>query len=130
MDVSEVLLHILVVLVAAKVAAEVAERVSIPPVMGEIVAGIIVGPSMLGLVGNDEVLRVLAEVGVILLLLQVGLEMDLGELGSVGRASLSVASVGVVVPFAAGFATGLAFGLDGKEAFFVGAALTATSVGI
>ncbi|MEP6661190.1 MAG: cation:proton antiporter [Acidimicrobiales bacterium] len=130
MDVSEFLLHILVVLLAAKVAAEVAERVSIPPVMGEIVAGIIVGPSVLGLVGNDDVLRVLAEVGVILLLLQVGLEMDLGELGSVGRASLSVATVGVIVPFGAGIGTGLAFGLGANEALFVGAALTATSVGI
>jgi Kef-type K+ transport system membrane component KefB/predicted amino acid-binding ACT domain protein len=129
-DVGEVLLHILVVLLAAKVGAEVAERLSIPPVLGEIVAGLLVGSSVLGLVGNDEVLRVLGELGVILLLLQVGLEMDLGELGSVGRASLSVATVGVIVPFATGIVTGLAFGMSGNEALFVGAALTATSVGI
>jgi Kef-type K+ transport system membrane component KefB/glycine cleavage system regulatory protein len=103
---------------------------SVPPVLGEIVAGILVGPSVLGLVGADDVLRVLGELGVILLLLQVGLEMDLGELGSVGRASLSVATVGVVVPFAAGIAAGFAFGMSGNEALFVGAALTATSVGI
>jgi Kef-type K+ transport system membrane component KefB len=129
-DVGEVLFHILIVLLAAKLGAEMAERLSIPPVLGEIVAGILVGPSVLGLVGGDDVLRVLGELGVILLLLQVGLEMDLGELGSVGRASLTVATVGVIVPFATGIVIGLAFGMSGNEALFVGAALTATSVGI
>jgi Kef-type K+ transport system membrane component KefB/predicted amino acid-binding ACT domain protein len=129
-DVGEVLLHILVVLLAAKVAAEISERIGIPAVVGEIVAGIIVGPSVLGLVGQDEVLRVLGELGVILLLLEVGMEMDLRELGAVGRASMSVASVGVAVPFAAGYGAGVALGMDAKEALFVGAALTATSVGI
>src|SRR3954469_20292779 len=116
MDVTEVLLHILVVLLAAKLAAEAAERISVPPVLGEIVVGIVIGPSMLGLVGSDEVLRVLGELGVILLLLQVGLEMDLRELGSVGAASLRVATIGVVVPFIAGMAAGLAFGMEGDEA--------------
>ena len=117
-------------LLAAKIAAEAAERISVPPVLGEIVAGIILGPSMLGLVGNDDVLRVLGELGVILLLLQVGLEMDLGELRSVGRASLTVATVGVIVPFVTGIGASYAFGLTGDEALFIGAALTATSVGI
>src|SRR4051794_24761375 len=130
MDVGEVLVHILVVLVAAKVAAEVSERIGVPAVVGEIVAGIIVGPSLLDLVGQDEVLRVLGQLGVILLLLEVGLEMDLRELGAVGRASLSVATVGVALPFLAGIPVGLAFGMDSQEAIFVGAALTATSVGI
>ncbi len=129
-NVSTVLLHILVVLLAAKGSAELAERVHLPAVVGEIVAGVLIGPSVLGLVRGDDVLRVLGELGVILLLLEVGLEMDLGELGAVGRASMSVAMVGVVVPFAAGFGTGLAFSMTSKEALFVGAALTATSVGI
>src|SRR4051794_19114754 len=97
MDIAEILRHILIVLVAAKLAAEVAERLGIPPVVGEIVAGVIIGPSLLGLVGgDDEVLRTLGEIGVILLLLDVGMEMDLAELSKVGRASLSVATVGVV----------------------------------
>ncbi len=130
MDVGEVLVHILVVLVAAKVAAEVSERIGVPAVVGEIVAGIIVGPSLLDFVGQDEVLRVLGELGVILLLLEVGLEMDLRELGAVGRASMSVATIGVAVPFLIAIPVGLAFGMDGQEALFVAAALTATSVGI
>ncbi|MEO6122010.1 MAG: cation:proton antiporter, partial [Acidimicrobiales bacterium] len=125
-----VLLDILVVLVAAKLAAEVAERVGLPAVVGEILAGLAIGPTALGLVEPTEVLRTLAEIGVILLLLQVGLEMDLADLGSVGRASLLVALAGVVLPFAGGFAVAAAFGEPTNTAIFVGAALTATSVGI
>ncbi|MGQ0823636.1 MAG: cation:proton antiporter domain-containing protein [Actinomycetota bacterium] len=130
MDVNAILFDILVVLVAAKVAAEIADRIGVPAVVGEIAAGVLVGPSAFGLVETNEVLHTLAEVGVILLLLQVGLEMDLRDLRSVGRASLLVAVLGVVVPMAAGAGTGFALGMDAKEALFVGAALTATSVGI
>src|SRR3989442_6459830 len=130
MSVTKVLLDILVVLLAAKAAAEIAERVKVPAVVGEILGGIAMGPSALGLVRGDDVLRVLGELGVILLLLDVGLEMDIAELGAVGRASLTVAAVGVVVPFAAGFGVAAGNGLTGKQALFVGAALTATSVGI
>ncbi|MDP1820541.1 MAG: cation:proton antiporter [Acidimicrobiales bacterium] len=131
MDIAEILRHILIVLVAAKVAAEVAERVGIPAVVGEIVAGILVGPSVLNAVGgNDEVLRTLGEIGVILLLLDVGMEMDLRELGKVGRTSLLVATIGVVAPMVLGIGAMQLMGEDGKTALFVGAALTATSVGI
>jgi Kef-type K+ transport system membrane component KefB len=131
MDITTVLTDILVVLVAAKVAAEVAERIGIPAVVGEILAGILVGPSLLGLVGeHDEVLRTLGEIGVILLLLEVGMEMDVGELAKVGRASLLVATVGVVVPLALGLGAMELLGDDFKTSLFIGAALTATSVGI
>src|SRR5688572_3615502 len=104
MDTAEILRDILIVLVAAKVAAEVAERLGIPAVVGEIVAGILIGPSLLNAVGGgDEVLRTLGEIGVILLLLDVGLEMDLGELSKVGRTSLLVAVIGVAAPMILGF---------------------------
>ena len=130
MDVGEVLLDILIVLVAAKVAAEIAERIGIPPVVAEIVAGALIGSSVLGLVGENQTLAVLGELGVILLLLGVGMEMDLGELGAVGKAALSVAIGGVVLPMAAGFGALVALGHDTNESLFLGAALAATSVGI
>ncbi len=130
MDVGAVLLDILIVLVAAKIAAELAERVGIPGVVAEIFAGVLIGPSVLGMVGLNETLSVLGEIGVILLLLQVGLEMDLGELGAVGRASVSVAVIGVVVPMMAGFAVAEIFSYGDNTALFLGAALAATSVGI
>jgi Kef-type K+ transport system membrane component KefB len=131
MDIAQVLRDILVVLVAAKVAAELAERVGVPAVVGEILAGILIGPSVLGAVsGQDQVLRTLGELGVILLLLEVGLEMDLAELGRVGRASILVATMGVVTPMVLGTGVMQLIGNDFKTSLFVGAALTATSVGI
>jgi Kef-type K+ transport system membrane component KefB len=119
-----------VVLIAAKLAAEVAERVRFPTVVAEIVAGMVVGPSALGLVEGDATLRVLGEIGVILLLLEVGLQMDRSDLGAVGRASLSVAVLGVAVPMGAGIGVATALGHGGDTALFLGAALCATSVGI
>lgn len=131
MDTSAILLDLFIVLVAAKLAAEASDRIGIPAVVGEILAGIVVGPSLLGLVGrDDEVLKVLGEIGVILLLLDVGLEMDLGELRKVGRASMLVAVIGVVAPMAMGWGAMLGLGFENNTALFVGAALTATSVGI
>ncbi|WP_298596433.1 cation:proton antiporter, partial [uncultured Limnohabitans sp.] len=98
--------------------------------------GIIIGPSALGLIDPIKNLDVanmvllLGEIGVILLLFQVGLEMDLGEMAKVGKPALLVALIGVLVPFAAGFGVACAFGESGKISLFIGAALTATSVGI
>jgi Kef-type K+ transport system membrane component KefB len=133
-DLARLLLDLLVVIVAAKLAAEGAERIGVPAVLGEIVAGILIGPSVLGLIdlgGERGVsLGVLAELGVLLLLVQVGMEMDLAELGRVGRASMTVAVIGVAVPFVAGAGAGVGLGWDTDTAVFLGAALTATSVGI
>jgi Kef-type K+ transport system membrane component KefB len=129
-DVTGVLLDILVVLIAAKLAAEVAERVNVPAVVGEIVAGAIVGPSVLALVEPNETLSVLGELGVILLLLGVGMEMDLSELGAVGRSSTAVACAGVVLPMAGGFVVTSALGHSDNQSLFIGGALAATSVGI
>lgn len=124
------ILELLILLAAARLAAEVAERLSLPAVATEIAFGIVVGPSLLGVAGDHEALQFLGELGVIVLLLQVGLELDLGELTAVGRPALVVAGIGVALPFAGGAAVGAASGLDITVAIFIGAALTATSVGI
>lgn len=135
-DLPLVLGNLLVIIVVARVAAELAERVRVPAVLGEIVAGIVIGPSVLGWIDPiahleiADMVLLLGEIGVILLLFQVGLEMDLGEMAKVGRPAFLVAIIGVFVPFAAGFAVAAAFGEEGKVALFIGAALTATSVGI
>jgi Kef-type K+ transport system membrane component KefB len=135
-DLALILGNLLIIILVARLAAELAERIKIPAVLGEIVAGIIIGPSVLGLIDPIKHLDVanmvllLGEIGVILLLFQVGLEMDLGEMAKVGKPALLVAIIGVAVPFAAGFGVTAAFGEDAKVALFIGAALTATSVGI
>ncbi len=160
-----VLLSLVVIYLASKIGGEFANRVGLPPVLGELVGGVVVGVSALDLLvfpenGGDgsssvimsflqttaglspdtasatfqaqsEVVSVLAELGVIVLLFEIGLESNLRELIEVGFQATLVAVVGVAVPFAAG-TVGLMtlFGVPAVPAIFAGAALTATSIGI
>ena len=129
-------------LVAAKLLGELAERFGQPAVLGELIAGVLLGSSVLGIVPTDgtgaEIIHLLAELGVVLLLFEIGLETDLKEMFRVGPASLAVAAVGVVLPFALGFAYwaylphAASAGTSDLtiSAIFIGATLTATSVGI
>jgi Kef-type K+ transport system membrane component KefB/predicted amino acid-binding ACT domain protein len=130
LNIGRILLDLTIILIVAKVAAEVSDRIHVPAVIGEIVAGIMIGPSVLGLVDTGDMLFFLAELGVILLLIQVGLETDIIELKSVGRASILVAIIGVVLPMALGFGASSLLGESVNTSLFVGAALTATSIGI
>jgi Kef-type K+ transport system membrane component KefB len=129
-------------LVVAKLLGELAERFGQPAVLGELIGGVILGGSVLGIVPAEgtgaEIIHVLAELGVVLLLFEIGLETDLKEMFRVGTASLSVAAVGVILPFLLGFAYWAYLPHAATEgttdltmaAIFVGATLTATSVGI
>jgi Kef-type K+ transport system membrane component KefB len=125
-----------------KLMGEVAERLGQPAVLGELIAGVLLGRTLLGLVpleglGADYIF-LLAELGVVLLLFEIGLETDLKQMFRVGAASLSVASVGVALPFLLGFLYWMyvphimvaSSGSLTATAVFVGATLTATSVGI
>ncbi len=165
MVIAAVLLSLVVIYLASKVGGELSNRVGLPPVLGELVGGVIVGISVFHLLvfpegGTDssssliisflettaglspqaadgvfaaqsEVISVLAELGVIILLFEIGLESNLKDLMEVGVQALLVAVVGVVAPFAAG-TIGLMtlFGISAVPAIFAGAALTATSIGI
>ena len=160
-----VLLSLVVIYIASKLGGELSKAVDLPPVLGELVAGVVVGASALhllvfpesGAVASDsaimtvlqlidnltpeavtsifqtqsEVISVLAELGVIILLFEIGLESDLRELKEVGYQAAIVAVVGVVAPFATG-TVGLMFffNVTAIPAIFAGAALTATSIGI
>lgn len=129
-NIPEILLSLLIMLVFAKILAEIFERLGQPAVVGEILAGILVGPSILGWVKPNEIIATLAEIGVIFLLFTVGLETKPQAILRVGGRAFVVAALGVIVPFIAGYA--ITFAWDGSkvEAMFVGAALVATSVGI
>lgn len=138
-QVAQCLLYIIVLLLVAKVFGELAERVHQPAVVGELIAGIILGGSVLGFIRMEgaggaspacTALSFIAELGVILLLFEVGLESDLDDFLGVGSSALMVAVIGVVGPFAAGYFVSLLFHLSSATALFMGAALTATSVGI
>jgi Kef-type K+ transport system membrane component KefB len=120
----------LVVFVSAKLMAELFERLGQPGIVGEILAGAMIGPGLLGWVHPDEFLRALADLGAMFLLFRVGLDVKAGELIRLGRTATVVAVAGVVVPFAMGYAILTAWGEPTMEAVFVGAAMVATSVGI
>jgi Kef-type K+ transport system membrane component KefB len=127
----KVLLALFIALLAAKLAAELFERIRQPAVVGEIIAGIVIGPSVLSLVQPTEVLDALAEIGVIFLLFTVGLETRPSDIFKVGRTATLVAVLGVFVPFVAGWGLlSLWPGHSWIEATFLGAAMVATSVGI
>ena len=127
----QLLLTLAIILIVAKTLGEIAEMIGQPAVLGEMIGGVLLGTSLLGIVNPaDPVIHVLAELGVIILLFGIGLETDLRKLLSVGAAAFSVALVGVALPFAFGYALGRGFGLTSIEAVIIGAAMTATSVGI
>lgn len=131
MDVSEFFLKFMLVLLSAKFFAELFSRVRIPSVLGEVVAGILIGPSLLGLIEPDATFHLLAEIGILLLLFEVGLETDVGRIIKVGVQSLLVAATGIVAPAVAGFAIARSwFDLPLIPSLFVGGTIVATSIGI
>jgi Kef-type K+ transport system membrane component KefB len=127
--------HLLIVLVATilatKLFGEIAQRIGQPSVLGELLAGVLLGASLLGILDpTDPVIHALAEIGIIVLLFEIGLHTDLESLVRVGKSAIAVAFVGVVLPFAGGYAVMYALGLPMVTAVVAGAALTATSIGI
>ena len=123
-------LTLFVMYVSAKLAAELFERLKQPAVVGEILAGVMIGPSVLGLVAPGELTGALSEIGVVFLLFLVGLETKPSEIFRVGARATVVAVLGVIVPFGAGWLLAWLWGMPQIEAIFIGTALVATSVGI
>jgi Kef-type K+ transport system membrane component KefB len=125
-----ILREMLLVFVSAKLLAEIAERIKQPSIVGELLAGILIGPALLGWVLPNHFLTALAELGVLFLLFRVGLEFKDFDLAKVGSTALVVAMLGVALPFLAGWGILVAFGMSNLEGVFVGAAMVATSIGI
>jgi Kef-type K+ transport system membrane component KefB len=130
MEFRDLLLGLFLVWLAAKLAAEAMERIGQTAVLGELLAGVVIGPGVLNLVHESDALHALAELGVLILLFEVGLASDVGDLLRAGLQATLVALVGVVAPFAVGYGLTHALGYPTLVAVFVGATLTATSVGI
>ncbi|HEU5050763.1 MAG TPA: cation:proton antiporter, partial [Gemmatimonadales bacterium] len=126
-----ILLVLAATLAAAKLLGELAERIGQPAVLGELVAGVLLGPSVLAVVDPGlPAIHILAEIGVVILLFQIGLETNLRKLLSVGGTAATVALVGVALPFGLGYAVAAGLGMGHLETLVIAAALTATSVGI
>ncbi|MBT9613625.1 MAG: cation:proton antiporter [Burkholderiales bacterium] len=124
-------LYLAVILISARVASEVASYLGIPAVIGELLAGLVLGPSVLGWVSPDQTMKLLAEIGIILLLFEVGMDTDVFRLAKTGAKPYVVAAVGFFLPAVAGFAVAYwVFDLPLLASLFIGGTLTATSIGI
>lgn len=122
------LLPLALVLAAAWGAGWLAARLGYPAVLGELVAGIVLGPPLLGLLSDGTGLAAIGELGVVLMMLYIGTEIDLEDLRRASRAGLLAAIGGFIVPFTGGVVTMLLFGFDVTAAIFVGAAVGVTSL--
>lgn len=121
----------MIMLLAARLGGEMLARFGSPPVVGELLAGVVLGPSLLAWLEAGAVIKLLAEIGIILLLFEVGLETDIRQLANSGFKAMLVAVSGFVWPFVFGFGISwMAFDRSLLESLFVGGTLTATSIGI
>lgn len=123
-----------VILFATKLLAILTKRANMPQVVGALIAGLLLGPSCLGVLQSTEFLSSVSELGVIVLMFSAGLETDLQELRRSGKASFVIALIGVIIPLTGGYAVAALFNTGHDNAFlenlFVGVVLTATSVSI
>ncbi len=125
------LIGLAAVLIATKLLGEFARRFGQPPVLGELLAGVMLGGSVLGIVDpRDLTTHALGELGLFVLIFQIGLHTDVRSLRRVGGTAMMVATAGVVLPFAGGFFAARALGIPVLAALIAGASLTATSMAI
>ncbi len=131
MELHQFFLFLAIILIAARLLSETVARFGIPSVIGELLAGLLIGPSLLGWVSPDTTMKLLAEIGIILLLFEVGMDTELSRLARSGSKPVVVALIGFSVPFVLGYAVSTwVFGLPQLTALFIGGTLTATSIGI
>ena len=127
---AQIPLSMLVVFASAKLLSEIFERLGQPGIVGEILAGVLIGPYVLGWMAPNEILLILSDLGVMFLLFRVGLEVKASDLMRVGGTAIVVALAGVVLPFFCGWGISAVWGEPTLESIFTGAAMVATSVGI
>lgn len=131
MAIDNFFLQLLFILLSARILGECARLLKIPSVLGELTAGILIGPSLLHIVDLNDTIKLLAEIGLVLLLFEVGLETDIEKLLTSRDKSLAVALIGVIAPFILGFlASKWLFHLSLIVSLFIASTLTATSIGI
>ncbi|TCP18997.1 sodium/proton-potassium antiporter GerN (CPA2 family) [Scopulibacillus darangshiensis] len=124
------ILQLAIILIASKIAGDISVKLGQPSVLGKLLIGIVLGPSVLGLVTDTTTLAEFSQIGVILLMFIAGLETDIDEFKRTGKASAFVGIGGIIVPLVLGYAAGLMLNLTTIESWFLGLLLSATSVSI
>jgi len=131
MDLHLIFLYLAILLFFARLTGDIFIKFGIPSVLGEIFVGVLLGQSVFGIIPLSDVMRLLAEIGIILLLFHIGLEADLKQLKKVGFSALAVASAGALAPFVIGFIISYyVFNFPFITSLFIGGTLSATSIGI
>ena len=129
-DPTSFVLQLSILLVAAIVGGLLIKRFGYPVALGELLVGILLGPSIFNLISDQATVSVFAELGAIILLFYIGLETEMADLRKQLLPSLSVGVLGAIVPLVLCYYTALAFGISNNEALFLGVVFTATSIGI
>ncbi|MDI3312458.1 MAG: cation:proton antiporter, partial [Thermoanaerobacterium sp.] len=124
------ILQLAIILISSKIAGGISARLGQPSVLGKLLIGIILGPSVLGLITNTDTLAQFSQIGVILLMFIAGLETDINEFKRTGKASAFVGVGGIIVPLVLGFFSGMMMNLTPIQSSFLGLLLSATSVSI
>jgi monovalent cation:proton antiporter-2 (CPA2) family protein len=124
------ILELAIILLASKVAGHISVKLGQPSVLGKLLIGIVLGPSLLGIVNDTDILKELSQIGVILLMFIAGLETDIEEFKKSGKASAMVGGIGALVPLSLGYLAGIALHLPPLQSLFLGLLLSATSVSI
>ncbi len=126
----DIFLGLALILITAKLFGYITVKLGFPAALDQLIGGIVIGPSLLNLVGYDEGVKLLADLGVVMLLFLAGLETDVEEFKHVGIPAFIVASLGVLTPFILGYLGAMVWGYSNVESLFLGGVLTATSVGL
>ena len=124
------ILQLAIILVFSKIAGDISVKLGQPSVLGKLLVGILIGPSLLGLVTETETLKEFSQLGVILLMFIAGLETDVDEFKRTGKASTLVGMGGIIFPLLVGYLAGVLLGLSTMQSWFLGLLLSATSVSI
>jgi monovalent cation:proton antiporter-2 (CPA2) family protein len=124
------ILELAAILFASKIAGDISVRLGQPSVLGKLLIGIVLGPTVLGIVNDTDILKEISQIGVILLMFIAGLETDMDEFKKSGKAATFVGVLGIIVPLSLGYLAGLVMELSAIQAVFLGLLLSATSVSI
>lgn len=124
------ILQLAIILVFSKIAGDISVKLGQPSVLGKLLVGILIGPSVLGLITETETLKEFSQLGVIMLMFIAGLETDVDEFKRTGKASTFVGVGGIVFPLLVGYLAGILLGLSTMQSWFLGLLLSATSVSI
>ncbi|MFD0617994.1 cation:proton antiporter [Paenibacillus sp. GCM10027629] len=126
----DLVLQLVIILVCTKLAGDLTVKLGQPAVLGKLIIGIIIGPALLGWIQNGDLIKELAQIGVLLLMFIAGLETDLVQLRKNWKSAFAVALGGIILPFIGGYSASLFFGLSNNYSLFMGLLLCATSVSI